>query len=162
MIKQNPEINVRGHSLSKYDIEAATRLVHTLERIVEEPRTSKADAPTEEQLVKLAKQLRDMRKSRTRFFDESLFGEPGWDMILALYIADVEGYRLKVTDLVNESQATSSTALRWIDRLHELGLVHRRENTLDRRSHYLEMPVDGLRKVSAMLDQIWVTYFPID
>lgn len=162
MIKRNPEITLGGQSVSKDDIEAATRLVHTLERMVGEPRASNANAPTQEQLVKLAKRLRDMRKSRTRFFAEDLFGEPGWDMILALYISDVEGYRLKVTDLMNESQATPTTALRWIDRLHELGLVRRRENPLDRRSHFLEMPSDGVRKTHALLETIWATYFPFE
>ena len=162
MNERNPEITLGGQSVSKDDIEAATRLVHSLERMIEEPRASNANAPTPQQLAKLAKRLQDMRKSRTRFFDGSLFGEPGWDMILALYISDVEGYRLKVTDLMHESQATPSTALRWIDRLAELGLVRRRENPLDRRSQFLEMPADGIRKTTALLETVWATYFPFE
>lgn len=162
MNKRKPEISFGGQSVSKDDIEAATRLVHSLERMIEEPRASNADVPTQEQLVRLAKRLRDMRKSRCRFFDENLFGEPGWDMILSLFISDVEGYRLKVTDLMHESQATPSTALRWIDRLAELGLVQRRENPFDRRSQFVEMPADGIRKTTALLETVWATYFPFD
>ena len=162
MSKRNPEISLGGQSVSKGDIEAATRLVHSLELLAEQPRASNANEPSQQQLVKLAKRIRDMRKARTRFFDIDLFGEPAWDIILALYLSDAEGYRLKVTDLVNESQATPSTALRWIDRLHELGLISRRENPLDRRSQFLEMPADGLRKITALLETIWTRYFPFE
>ena len=162
MSKRNPEISLGGQSVSKGDIEAATRLVHSLELLAEQPRASNANEPSQQQLVKLAKRIRDMRKARTRFFDIDLFGEPAWDIILALYLSDAEGYRLKVTDLVNESQATASTALRWIDRLQELGLITRRENPLDRRSQFLEMPADGLRKITALLETIWVKYFPFE
>lgn len=160
MNRYNPTISLGGQSVSKDDIEAATRLVHSLERLIDEPRAS--NAPTPQQLVKLAKQLRDVRKTRTRFFDEDLFGEPAWDMLLALYISDAECYRLNVTDLINASQAPSSTALRWIDRLQELGLIHRRENPLDRRSQFLEPTAGAVQKVAAFLKSAGTKYFPFE
>lgn len=162
MDKYIPEISFGGQSVSKDDIEAATHLVHSLERMAEQPRASNANAPSQQQLVKLAKSILGMRKARSQFFDEDLFGEPGWEIILTLYLSDAEGYRLKVTDLINESQASPTTALRWIDRLQELGLIHRRENPLDRRSQFLEMPTGGLRNVTALLETIWTKYFPFE
>ena len=162
MNERNPKISLGGQSVSKDDIEAATRLVHSLELMADQPRASNANSPSQQQLVKLAKRIRDMRKTRDRFFDQDMFGEPAWEIILALYLSDAEGYRLKVTDLVNESRASASTALRWIDRFQELGLIHRRENPLDRRSHFLEMPTDSLRKITALLETIWTKYFPFE
>src|SRR5689334_9354526 len=41
--------------------------------------------PTRRELSELALQLYDARRSRDRMFNDCLFGEPGWDMLLALY-----------------------------------------------------------------------------
>ena len=95
MDKRNPEISLGSQSVSIGDIEATTRLVHSLELLAEQPRASNANAPTQQQLVKLARRICEMRKTRARFFDVDLFGEQAWDIILALYLSDAEGYRLK-------------------------------------------------------------------
>lgn len=148
--------------VSEDNLRAAARLIQSVERSLKQPHAIAANAPTAKQLVKLAKRLRDVRKSRVRFLDQDLFGEPAWDMVLALYIAHIEQYRLKVTDLVHESLASSSTALRWIIRLQKIGLIVRRENPMDHRSFYLEMPDDGVIKVTALLENAWVNYFAKD
>jgi hypothetical protein len=41
--------------------------------------------PTRRELSTLALRLYDARRGRDRLFEDGLFGEPGWDMLLALY-----------------------------------------------------------------------------
>ncbi len=153
--------NLSAHALTgKAQIPNADRLVRSIEHLLDQSLTANATGPTPQQLVKLAKYLREVRKSRGRFLDRSLFGEPAWDMLLALYISHVEQYRLKVTDLIHESRATSSTGLRWIVKLQAAGLIVRRENHADQRSFFLELPDDGAAKVTALLENAWRTQFP--
>ena len=149
-------------SISSNEIAAMTKLVRSLERLLDEPSGSNATAPTPQQLAIFAKRLLDLRRSRGRFLDPDMFGEPAWDMILALYIASIEQYRLKVTDLVNESRVPASTGLRWIRRLQEAGLIVRHENPLDGRINFLEISEGGIQKVSSLLEFAQPRYFPSD
>ena len=90
-------------------------------------------------MVKLARRIKYVRDDRNALFGHGLFGEQGWDMLLALYIAEGEGYRLKVGDLCNESLVPQSIAIRWIEPLVELHMAHRRSNPLDTRSIFVEI-----------------------
>ena len=75
--------------------------------------------------------------------------------MLALYIAEGEGCRLKVSDLCNESGVPPTTALRWIDRLVQLKMVRRRPHPLDARAIFVEIDADTTRKMNGYLEKIW-------
>ncbi|MFL6753357.1 MAG: hypothetical protein ACJ8FI_00620, partial [Sphingomicrobium sp.] len=45
------------------------------------------------QLVLKVRAVMSERKRRIRFFSRVMFGEPAWDMLLALYITDFSGGR---------------------------------------------------------------------
>ena len=46
-----------------------------------------------------ALQLYGIRRERHQFFDNALFGEPAWDMLLILYWAEMEQLRLTVSNV---------------------------------------------------------------
>lgn len=111
-------------------------------------------------LLKLARRLKALRSSRESMFPPSLFGEPGWDMMLALYIAEGEGYRMKVTALCHESGVPDSTAIRWIERLYELNLAYREQNPLDCRSIFIRLRADAVIRMNVFMEKVWARYFP--
>lgn len=109
------------------------------------PLRSSALIPPEH--LETAVKIQAARESRTRFFDSYLFGEPGWDILLALYVAHARGYRLKVSDACFEARVPATTALRWLEYVEEAGLASRRDNALDRRSSLVELTARGVKQV---------------
>lgn len=54
-----------------------------------------------------------------------LFGEPGWDMLLNLFVAYEEGRSIPEAALAQIMRVRPAVAARWLDVLVERGLVHR-------------------------------------
>lgn len=104
--------------------------------------------------LRLALKLKGAREHRSYFFSGEIFGEAGWDMLLALYIARGRGYRLKISDACFESRVPASTALRWLDFLERSDLVERRESPLDRRTVLLDLTNQALKQMNDYLSNI--------
>ena len=103
-------------------------------------------------LLRLATKMKLAREERGRYFAGEIFGEPGWEILLALYIARGRGYRLKVGDACFESRAPTTTALRWLDHIENAGLIERRSNLFDKRSSLLEISPDGISRMTEFLE----------
>lgn len=99
-------------------------------------------------LVGAAKQALICRRVRSQFLDPSMFGEPGWDMLLALYITDESDARNSIARLTDFSGASPTTALRWISHLEELGLVHRVPHPTDLRTTFIELTADARQRLT--------------
>ena len=104
------------------------------------------------QLVKLAKRIKAIRDSRAAVLDPSLFGEPAWNILLALYVAAGERYALSISALCAESGAPATTAARSIGRLLELRMVRRVSNPSDNRSAYIELTDETAAKLTELLE----------
>lgn len=104
-------------------------------------------------LVDLARNVYQFRRSRRRTFDEELFGEPGWDILLDLYIADAEGKNLPVTSVCIGAAVPATTALRWIKLLENQRFVVREFDTSDARRTYIKLSDTGRRKMNELLSQ---------
>ena len=63
------------------------------------------------------------RRRRTDELPHDLFAEPGWDMLLDLFVADAQGRRLTGRDLARNCGARISAATRWLLYLNKSGLV---------------------------------------
>lgn len=77
-----------------------------------------------------------------------MFGEPAWDMLLALYVQEA---RQTVTRLTLVSETSKATALRWIAYLEQRDLVRCEPNPMDRRSFFIELSREGLRRIEDYL-----------
>lgn len=78
-----------------------------------------------------------LRESRSKLFDESLFADPAWDMLLELYLARVEGRIEYVSSICIASRVPSTTAIRWIKTLEQQGWIFRRPDRRDGRRCFL-------------------------
>lgn len=93
--------------------------------------------------VELAVKMRDARQRRRAHLSPALFGEPGWDMLLSLYISQFDGPRLSVGRLSSLSGAPPTTALRWLDYLERERLISREPNPTDARSAFVDLTDKG-------------------
>src|SRR5206468_3604882 len=87
--------------------------------------------------LEFALKIRAAREMRRMYLSPAIFGEPGWDMLLSLFIAEFDGPRLSVGRLTALSGAPSTTALRWLDYLQKERLVSRERNPTDARSDFI-------------------------
>jgi DNA-binding MarR family transcriptional regulator len=81
-----------------------------------------------------AKQHYQSRRDRDKLFGKSdLFGEPAWDMLIDLFIAEEEGRQVNVSRLCLATAVPATTALRWISMLESYGLIARAGDSIDPR-----------------------------
>jgi DNA-binding MarR family transcriptional regulator len=84
----------------------------------------------------IARIIFEMRNLRMRLFPASMFNEPAWDMLVALYI---EREVSAAADLARLTSTPVSTAMRWIEYLESHKLVTRESSPGDRRSHIIRL-----------------------
>lgn len=87
-------------------------------------------------------QVRDViraRRLRDRFFEGGLFEDPAWDMLLDLLAAQLERAQVSVSSLCIAAAVPPTTALRWITKLTDAGLLEREADPFDKRRAYLKL-----------------------
>jgi len=115
---------------------------------LKEKRASRADdvAPCGFGRVIVADQLRAILKARRRrdsVFGRHLFGEPAWDILLELYLAQLTRKKISIKAACIASAVAMTTALRWIARLQNEGLILRIGDVADRRRSWLILTEQG-------------------
>jgi hypothetical protein len=98
-------------------------------------RETRAPLPDPRLLRKIIRQ----RQRRAHFFDDDLFVDPAWNILLDLTIARAEHKRVSVSSACIASGAPMSTALRWIAELVKRGLLERTEDDIDRRRAFISL-----------------------
>lgn len=119
------------------------------------PEYTKALAPSADQLLSIARNIFSIRERRRDFLSDSLLGEPAWDLMLALYIASLEGRPVSVSNLAAVSGVPATTALRWLGKLKEQGFARQRRNQLDGRVKLLTLEAEGHARMTAFLSDAW-------
>jgi len=82
----------------------------------------------------IAKLIIEDRKKRDNGFSASLFADPVWDTMLALFIAELEGKPISVTSASLAAKVPMTTALRCMSMMEDSGLIIRKPAPFDRRS----------------------------
>jgi len=104
----------------------------------------------------LVRQIIRCRRLRVQLFGEGLFADPAWDMLLDLALARAARKHVSITGLCLASGVPTTTALRWIRLLEQVGLVLREEDPTDRRrSHIMltEQAADAMTRYLAAVAQ---------
>jgi DNA-binding MarR family transcriptional regulator len=96
-----------------------------------------ADAP--EISVETVRSVIRARRLRARFFDEALFADPAWDMLLDLLQAEISHLRVPVSSLCIAAAVPATTALRWLKTLVQQGVFVRRADPHDGRRVFVEL-----------------------
>jgi predicted transcriptional regulator len=96
-------------------------------------------------LYSLARKEYHERDRRRSYFDPELFGEPGWDILLDLFISKAKGQRISITSACIGSRVPPTTALRWLAALESQGLISRTGDIDDKRRNWVELTDTGFR-----------------
>jgi hypothetical protein len=64
-----------------------------------------------------------LRQLRSEYFKTAIFGEPAWEMLLALFIDSFCGVAPSDASICARSGVPSTTALRWLEYLQQQQLV---------------------------------------
>jgi DNA-binding MarR family transcriptional regulator len=130
------------------------RLDEVVGREVELLRDSPSRQPTPKELRRLARRIYEARQLREKVLDGKLFGEPAWDMLLALYHLPALGEMLTVSGLCCCSGVPASTALRWQTILRDEGLIERGPHENDRRMQFVRLTPQGKRLLEQYLTRL--------
>jgi len=104
-----------------------------------------------ERAVERATAMVATRERRKKFFNASMFGEPAWDVLLALYLAEARGLRTNVNTLTQSSGVAPTTALRWMDYLENQQLISREKNPTDARASIVRLTDKAQQALEAYL-----------
>ena len=91
------------------------------------------------------------RRAREQYFDRDLFGEPAWDVLLALYVTADSGSRFTTSKLAEFIGAPLSTVIRWVKTLEQQSLVERVDHPTDRRIMFVNLLDKGRKALDAYL-----------
>ena len=91
------------------------------------------------------------RRIREACFDESLFADPAWDILLELYAAHLDDKRISISGVCVANPVPSTTALRWMDKLESGGWIIREDDPSDGRRAWVHLS----NKATAAMDQFF-------
>lgn len=91
------------------------------------------------------------RARRDRMFGADVFADPVWDILLDLYASTLENRRVSVSSACIASKVPPTTALRWLRKMEECGLIVRLQDGGDARRVFVEL---STRSAGAM--EQWV------
>lgn len=98
------------------------------------PGAATPTARTAHGTLALARKTYALRRKRAAIFgNHDLFGEPAWDIMLDLFIAQGDGKSVSVSSACIGSAAPATTGLRWLGVLADQGLVVRENDPEDNR-----------------------------
>ena len=121
-----------------------SRIAATLARLSTGPEAApgKPEPPTGDApnvSIEAVQQVIRARRLRARFFDQEIFADPAWDMLLDLLQAEIAQHRVPVSSLCIAAEVPATTALRWIKTMTDAGLFKRRADPHDGRRVFVEL-----------------------
>ncbi|GAA0328886.1 hypothetical protein GCM10009087_43880 [Sphingomonas oligophenolica] len=143
-----------------HDLSRALGAVHAeLQQLVGEVSLAAADVPANGLPAVAdigpvrARAVYRARRQRDAAFgkDMDLFGEPAWDILLDLLVADADGRRISITSASGAANVPPTTALRMIAILEERGLIERSDDPCDRRRSWVTLTDRGRAATCAAL-----------
>lgn len=105
-------------------------------------------------LAKKAMTLLRLSRSRADLLPSDLIGEPGWEMLLELFIQFAGGAKVSTTSLAVATNTPVATAIRHITKLEEHGLVARSDAQTDKRVTFVQLTRRGVVNVGTLIDRL--------
>lgn len=115
------------------------------------PSRAEQTVPTDHELLTVLRTLKRTSDQRSEFFDQTIFGDPCWDILLELTAARIQGQPVPVSSACNATHLPFSTALRYIRRLVDLGMIKRWQDPNDRRRDLLDVEDAAFHSMKALI-----------
>lgn len=95
--------------------------------------------------VRRARGLRDVRK---KLLGAECSSGPGWEVLLYMFESHVMQRRDTIGNVCDGTDIPATTALRWINRLAELGLITLWDDHLDSRRRFAALSATGVHTMT--------------
>lgn len=139
----------------RLQLDVRLRLDEVAEIEAERLRANATRPPTPRELGNLAGRIYDARRIRDKMMNRKLFGEPAWDMLLALYCLPTRGELLTITGLTHAANASGTTGHRWQQVLTEEELIERGPEGIDKRKQLVRLTDKGRELLQGYLTRLY-------
>lgn len=134
----------------------SARLAHVAPSLAHSSRANvESIGPNAADQCRMVDSILRMRRLRTKFFPDALFADPAWDILLDLYMAELQQRRVTVSSLCVGANVPQTTALRWIKMMTDEGLLQRRDDATDARKKIVELTPEASAQMQAFLRSIY-------
>jgi hypothetical protein len=115
--------------------------------------TARLNFNMDDQVLQAAKMIYRSRRRRQSYFGylEFEFGEPSWDIMLDLFIAEREGRAISVSSAVIASAVPPTTGLRWLKTMEEREQIVRVPDERDLRRSFVRLTEQSRRAMADFL-----------
>ena len=87
------------------------------------------------------------RRRRDAHFPDGLFGEPAWDLLLAMFTAREKGQAMILCRAYKAAGVSDTTGRRLLDRMEEEGLITRRRAPRSRKMRVVELTDSAVERL---------------
>ena len=91
------------------------------------------------------------QRAATRF--GKLMGEPGWTILLDLYVRDADGKKTNISSATMGSMAPATTGLRWVHLLLDKGIIVGSKNEGKSNMIYLSLTDETKTEITDLLSK---------
>lgn len=137
----------------RLQIDLRLRLDEVAQSEAEQLREDARREPSKNELAHLARRMYDSRRQRDRMMDRKLFGEPAWDMLLALYSMRQQFFGPKA--LTHAADVPVTTGQRWQALLTDEGLIERVPPDCEPRKQWIRLTEKGRSMMDAYLTRLF-------
>ncbi len=102
-----------------------------------------------------AEAILKFRRIRSEILPRELFAEPGWDLLLELFVADANGHRLTARVVSERDNIPPSVLSRWLVHLTQIGfIIGDGDGNLDDSLTLSGKALDTIESVMAKADEL--------
>jgi hypothetical protein len=76
-----------------------------------------------DEAAQLASTILEFRRRRSQVLQCEIFGEPAWELLLELFVADAEGVRLTGKAVAQRSGTSAPVMSRWLQHLAAMRMI---------------------------------------
>lgn len=145
----------------RLQIDLRLTLDEVAEASAQDLRSTARRVPSRRELSQLACRIYDARRTRDRMLARQLFGEPAWDMLLALYCLPARGELLGVTALTLAAEIPQATGHRWQAVLTDEGMIERGPPQFDARRQNVRLTAKGRTLLETYLARLYCCDTPV-
>jgi DNA-binding MarR family transcriptional regulator len=145
----------------RMQINLRLKLDEVAEEEANQLRASARRMPNGKELCRLACRIYDNRRARDKIINRKLFGEPAWDMLLALYCLPTRGEIMTVTSLSLAACVPQATGIRWQGTLTNEGLIERGPQGVDKRKQFIRLTPAGRTLMDRYLTHLFYCDTPM-
>jgi len=133
----------------------AQQLLHWANHLTVQPEIGSAmsEEDRHDLLLNLALVAREVRRLRAGLFPGAPFANPAWDVMLDLFIQEMNGFRTSLDHLSLGGELPAITIYECVDALVGLGLIERTSDRFDHRVFWLSLSVRGRQGMFELLER---------